>query len=154
MSRLSDIPVRIEHPGTATPPAAASSPQPGTIGGSAGIAAILMELATALERLAAGADPTAIDLRSLPMSDAEREQLHAALGPGEVSIQLEADGLSTIRETGLHGVWWAEYRDRDGQLLTAFIEVARVPGILVVDGEELREVAERLRRRLDPAHAN
>jgi hypothetical protein len=68
-----------------------------------------------------------------------------ALGPGEVLIRLKADGESTIRETSVQGVWWNEHTDRYGNLLAAFLEVARVPAILPVDSEQLRRGAERLR---------
>lgn len=114
-----------------------------TIGG--GVAAILTEIATLLERVAATGEAAAIDLRSLPMNAADRRQLLEALGPGEVEITLRADGDSSIRETGVQGVWWTEHRDRNGALIACYIEIARVPEILLVPAEELRRGAERLR---------
>ncbi|MDE2148938.1 MAG: hydrogenase expression/formation protein [Gammaproteobacteria bacterium] len=135
MSRLGDIPIRIERPDFAA--------MAGTIGG--GVTAILAEIAALLDRLAAGDEPQAIDLKSLPMNPGDREQLIEALGSGEVAITLYADGESTIRETGVHGVWWTEHRDGDGEVTAAFIEIARVPGILIVDSDELQRGAERLR---------
>ncbi len=135
MSRLSSIPIHIES-GTA-----AGFTE--TIGG--GVKAIVAELATLLERVAAGGEPGAIDLRSLPMSADDRSELLAVLGPGEVTITLQASGESTIRETSVHGVWWSDHRDRAGEIIASFIEVARVPSILLVDADELRRGAERLR---------
>jgi len=135
MSSLSAIPIRIEHQDAAA--------RTGTIGG--GVTALLIEIATHLDRLADGGEPTAIDLRSLPMSPTDLEQLREALGRGEVVITLQIDGESTIWETAVQGVWWTEHRDRDGELLAAFIEVARVPGILLVDSDTLRSGAQRLR---------
>ena len=135
MSRLTEIPVRFESRAEAAPD--------GTIGG--GVTAILMEIATQLDQLAAGGEPGAIDLRSLPMSPDDRAQLLEALGPGEVTITLETDGESCIRETGVHGVWWGEYRDRGGEVIAAFIEIARVPTILPVESDELRRSAQQLR---------
>ena len=78
MSRLGEIPIRIVSriPTEST----------GTIGG--GVMAILIEIATLLDQVADGGEPSAIDLRSLPMSPADREQLHSVLGPGEVTITL------------------------------------------------------------------
>jgi len=134
-SGLSAIPIRVEQQD-----ATAST---GTIGG--GVTALLVEIASKLDRLADGDEPSAIDLRSMPMSPADREQLLKALGQGEVVITLQADGESTIRETSMHGVWWTEHFDRDGEMLAAFIEIARVPGILFVDPDELRNSARRLR---------
>lgn len=136
MSRISEIPIRVERrPGSAA--------DTGTIGG--GVTAILIEIATLLERLAEGGEPGAIDLRSLPISAAERTRLLEALGPGEVQITLQADGESTIHETSVQGVWCNEHRDRGGELIASFIEVARVPAILPVESDELRRGAQRLR---------
>ena len=135
MNRLGAIPIRIV-PRTLT---AAT----GTIGG--GVTAILIEIASQLDRLANGGEPSAIDLRSLPMSPGDREQLQQALGPGEVTITLQGDGESTIRETGIQGVWWSEYRDRGGELIAGFIEIAQVPAILPVEPEQLRRGAQQLR---------
>lgn len=118
----------------------------GTIGG--GVTAILAEIATLLDRLAAGGEPAAIDLRSLPMSPADRQQLIDALGSGEVTITMLVDGDSTIRETGVPGVWWTEHRDRDGELIAAFIEVARVPTIVAAETPELQRGAQQLRARV------
>lgn len=135
MNRLGRIPIRI-----VTRAEAAST---GTIGG--GVTAILIEIAAQLERLADGGEPGAIDLRSLPISPAEREQLLRALGPGEVTITLQGDGESTINETGIQGVWWNEYRDRGGEVIAGFIEIATVPTILPVEPDQLRRGAQQLR---------
>lgn len=134
-SVLAQIPVRVERP--------AAAQDTGTIGG--GVAAILTEIATLLERVAATGESAAIDLRSLPMSPAERERLAETLDRGEVEIILRADGESLIHETGVQGVWWTEHRDRSGAVIAAFIEIARVPEILIVPGEELTRGAARLR---------
>jgi hypothetical protein len=120
MSRLSEIPVRIEG----TLPAAArvaartapdlppltSHERSGGLGG--GVAAILMELAIRLDRLAKQGESTVIDLRSLPMSTADRLELQESLGNGEVQATLNAEGPSTLRETQFAGIWWIEHRDR------------------------------------------
>lgn len=142
MSSLAQIPIRVES--------ADRSAATGTIGG--GVSAILNEIATRLELLAEGGEPAAIDFRSLPMSPDDRDQLLAALGSGEVTVTLEADGASTIRETGIPGVWWSEYRDRDGAPIAEFIEVARVPAILPAALDDLRRGAVRLRDRVAGAH--
>ncbi len=133
MSSLSAIPIRVESAGLAG----------AGIGG--GIAALLSEIASHLEGLAAGGEPAAIDLRGLPMSAAERQRLREALGPGEVRIVLEAAGESSIEETAVQGVWWIEHRTPDGALIASYIEIARVPGILIVPDEELARGAAKLR---------
>ena len=138
MRALGEIPIRVET-------SASLTPSTGTIGG--GVRAILSEIAARLERLAAGGEPEAVDLRSMPMSPTDREQLWQALGTGEVVITLQVDGDSTIRETAVRGVWWNEFRDGRGELVAEFIEVAPVPGILPVQVDEMRQGANRLRAR-------
>ncbi|MGA9334373.1 MAG: hydrogenase expression/formation C-terminal domain-containing protein [Rudaea sp.] len=140
MSRLGQIPIRVEPLAAPTPAAAIAT---GTIG--AGVTAILFEIAAHLDRLADDGESNAIDLRSLPMSPSDREALVQALGSGEVAITLQADGESIIRETSVPGVWWNEHRDRGGELIAAFIEIARVPAMLPVETDELRRGACQLR---------
>ena len=123
MSRLAGIPIRVE------PPARVDG-----LGG--GVTAILHEIVRRLERLAAASEPSAIDLRSLPMSPLDRTELKRALGEGEVRATLNAEGVSTIQETHFPGVWWVEHRDLQDQLLAELIDVNYVPDILArVSGE-------------------
>ena len=143
MSRLAEIPVKVEF-------GAAASPT-GTIGG--GVVAILAEIASRLDHLAASGEPGAIDLRSLPLSADDRLRLLEALGEGEATVVLQVDGESTIRETGVPGVWWNEYRDRRGEVAAAYIEIARVPGILPVETDELTRAAADLRARAESRHS-
>ncbi len=138
MTTLAQIPVCLE-------PVPASHDE-ATVGG--GIGAILAEIAELLERLARTGEPGAIDLRSLPLSSADRAQLLQALGMGEVDARMQANGESRIRETAVHGVWWTEHRDSDGALLATLIEVARVPDILIVGEDDLLRGASRLRANL------
>jgi hydrogenase-1 operon protein HyaF len=140
MSRLADIPVRIE-PAVRT----------GGLGG--GVTAILAELAALLERLAEHGDAGAIDLRSLPMSAQDRAALQAVLGEGEVQATLQADGASSIRETQVAGVWWIENRDRHGEIIAELLEVAAVPLILGRAADEIAAAARRLRAGITVAAA-
>ena len=133
MSLLSDIAVRIE------PPRAAAA----GLGG--GIAAILSELAALLARLGAAGDTAMIDLRSLPMSAADRMLLQQTLGDGEVHATLRAQGLSPARETGFPGVWWIEHRDPEGGLMAELLEVAPFPQILASVPDEITAAAAALR---------
>ena len=135
MSTFPHIPIRVEHESAGSSEA--------TVG--AGLAAILCEIATLLERLVSTGEPGAIDLRSLPLSPADRALLLQSLGTGEVDVRLQANGESRMRETAVHGVWWTEHRDSDGVLLATLIEVARVPEILLLDDDDLARGASRLR---------
>jgi hydrogenase-1 operon protein HyaF len=135
MSRLSEIAIRIE------PPVAV-----GGLGG--GVTAILSELVRLLERLAEGDPPAAIDVRSLPMSAQDRVELHCALGEGEVQATLNAEGISSIRETRVPGVWWVEHRDRQGDLIAELLEVTRMPQILMSAADEIAAGARALREQI------
>lgn len=146
MSRLTDIPIRIEPSARIEPPAIA-----GGLGG--GVAAILTELVTLLERLAVKDEPAMIDLRSLPMSPQDRVELQRALGDGEVLASVNAQGLSNIRETGVAGVWWIEHRDGQGELVAEMLEVAQVPQILASASDEIAAGARVLRAQLADAGA-
>jgi hypothetical protein len=150
VSRLTGIPIRIEGmPLGIEPPA----PAP-TFGLGGGVAAILIELVTLLERLAQSQTPSAIDLRSLPMSPQDRIELRRALGEGEVQATVNAEGVSTIRETRISGVWWVEHRNRHGELITELLEVTRVPNILARACDEIAMGANALREQMTAAAEN
>jgi hydrogenase-1 operon protein HyaF len=146
MSRLTDIPVRVEPSARIETPAVV-----GGLGG--GVAAILSELATLLERLANGETVSVVDLRSLPMSPQDRTELQRALGEGEVQATVNAEGLSKIRETGVSGLWWVEHFDRHGELVAEMIEVTLVPQILASASDEIAAGARALRARITTASA-
>ncbi len=92
------------------------------------MSAILTELVRLLEQLAAQEIPAAIDLRSLPLSLQDRAELERALGHGEVEASVNAEGVSTLRETRIAGVWWVEHRDARGELIAEMLEVSPSAG--------------------------
>lgn len=149
MTRLSDIGVRIEAASPVVP-----KPPPGghgverTAGLGGGVAAILAELAARLERLATHGDPALIDLRSLPMSPADRIELLEVLGQGEVTAKLDAQGASTLRETAFAGIWWIEHRDREERITAELFDVTLVPKILATATEDVALAAAELRQRI------
>jgi hydrogenase-1 operon protein HyaF len=147
MSRLSEIPIRIES----TTKVDGGNGVDGGLGG--GVTAILSELANLLERLATSQQCAAIDVRSLPMSAQDRHELQRVLGTGEVQATLNAEGLSNIRETRVPGVWWVQHHDRHGELVAELIEVTRMPQILMSEPDEIAVGARALRERLAPANA-
>ncbi len=141
MSRLTDIAIRIEPGIAGALPALA-----GGLGG--GVAAILMELATLLEQLVHSQTAAAIDLRSLPMSPQDRVELKRTLGEGEVRATIDAQGLSTLRETRFAGVWWIEHRDKQGELVAELLEVTRIPEILASAPDDIAAAAQTLRQQI------
>ncbi len=153
MSRLADIPIRIEGPAIAGGPRTDPAPSPGLDFGvsSSGVSAILAELARLLDELAAKETPAAIDLRSLPLSAHDRTELERSLGRGEVEASINAKGVSTLRETRISGIWWVEHRDAHGELIAELLEVARVPEILASASDEIAVAARALREQLSLA---
>lgn len=152
MTRLSDIGVRIEAAGPGAPkpaPAADAVERRGGLGG--GVAAILAELAARLERLATHGDPSLIDLRSLPVSPADRIELLEVLGRGEVTATVDAQGASTLRETAFAGIWWIEHRDREEKITAELFDVTLVPKILATSPEDVSLAAVALRQRIGAA---
>jgi len=138
MSRLRDIPIHVEPSAQIEPPARA-----GGLGG--GVTAILSEAAGLLEKLADGGKPALIDLRSLPMSPQDRAALQGALGEGEVRVTLNADGISTLYETAIAGLWWVEHRNGQGDLIAELLEITRFPLILDSAPDEIATSAAALR---------
>lgn len=110
---------------------------------------VLTEIGRLLEALAESGEPGAIDLRSLPLTDADRQQLEDLLGRGEVHARLELAGRSDAWETAYPGVWWVRHRGADERIASEVIEVCPVPDILLVHTEDIRSAADRLRRDLD-----
>lgn len=121
----------------------------GTAGGLSGnAAALLREISALLERLIESGEAGSIDLQSLPLTPADRLWLAERLGKGEVEIELEVAGRSTIRESGVPGVWWITHRGQGGRTLSEFIEVTRMPEIVMPPLEDMRDGLDRLRLQL------
>lgn len=156
--RFGDIPIRVEGEADGDGfPAAGRFADAGALTGETqglggGVAALLAELAALLERLAAERAPAAIDLKSLPMGPDDRRVLERMLGEGEVQATVRADGLTTLRETRLAGVWWVEHRDAHGQLLAELIEVTPVPAFLSSGTDDIAAAAQMLRNELRRGH--
>lgn len=91
---------------------------------------VLGEVARGLADLAATGAQAAVDLRSLPMTGADREELEQALGRGDVAVTLEAAGKSEIWETRFAGVWWVRHFGGDGRVAAEAIEITPVPDIV------------------------
>ncbi|OGT16921.1 MAG: hypothetical protein A3J49_11805 [Gallionellales bacterium RIFCSPHIGHO2_02_FULL_57_16] len=136
---LQDIVVKVEAAGTSS------------IGN---VTAILTEIACLLEKLASNGETGLIDLKSLPFSPGEYEQLRLALGRGEVSARLDAIGASEIIETHFPGVWWVTHYNVEGDIVADLIEVATVPNILCSQPEDVRAGLERLHAILSQSAAS
>lgn len=113
------------------------------------IAALLAEIATRLEQLLSNDTTSLIDLKSLPMSAHEYEQLRFTLGQGEVTARLDAIGPSEIIETHYPGVWWITHYNIEGDIIADMIEITRAPEILHSQPEDMQAGLARLQSMLE-----
>jgi hydrogenase-1 operon protein HyaF len=102
---------------------------------------LLREIARALAALAETGTRDAIDLRSLPLTPADREALDDALGRGEVSAALTLAGDSLLWETRFAGVWWVRHLGAGGQIAAEVIEITPVPDILASHPDDIAAAA-------------
>lgn len=133
--RLADIAVHVE------------SGQPDDLLGG-GVIALLHEIAEMLEALYTEGLSQAIDVRSLPLAPGELERLREVLGTGEVEATIEAEGLSTVHETSIPGVWWIQHHDAGGAVVAELIDVSRIPEILLAADDDIGRGATILRERI------
>lgn len=113
--------------------------------------ALLGEIETLLDSLLRTGDGGVVDIRGLPLSEADRHWLMEQLGQGEVLIHLDIGGRSRIQETAFPGVWWIEHRDENGRLASEFIQVAYVPELISAHPDDVESGLDHLRTRIaDP----
>ena len=110
---------------------------------------VLAEVGRMLEALSESGQAGAIDLRSLPLSDADRAQLEEVLGRGEVRAELELAGNSEVWETTYPGVWWIRHRGAGDKIATEEISVCAIPEILMTHPVDIKAAAGRLREELE-----
>jgi hydrogenase-1 operon protein HyaF len=106
--------------------------------------AVLREIAARLSELASSGQTGIIDLGAMPLSPADKAWLAEQLGPGEVEISLELDGPSEIRETRYAGVWWLVHHNPQGVVTGEFIEITRVPDLVLAHPDDIISGSESL----------
>ena len=109
---------------------------------------LLHEVRHALERLLESGEPTTIDLGSIPLAPGEFEKIDAALGTGEVKVALEAMGQSQIYETQFSGVWRITHFNAANEVVGRYVEVTRIPEILLAQEADVRVGLDLLSRKL------
>lgn len=112
------------------------------------VRALLHELAGLLDAWICRGEATSIDLRSLPLTRGDYDELGAALGAGAVSASVEAIGASEVRETRYPGVWRVTHRNEGGEVVADLIEVCEAPAILRAPAEDVTDGLIRLREAL------
>ncbi len=110
---------------------------------------ILAEIGQMLNALSERGETGGIDLRSLPMTDADREQLQDMLGHGEVSVEMDLAGASEIWETNYPGVWWIRHKGAGDKISTEEIAITPAPEILFSHPADIAEAAARIQQELD-----
>lgn len=113
---------------------------------------ILAEIARMLEALAKDGTTSSIDLRSLPLTDADRQQLEELLGRGEVSAELEVSGRSSIWETAYAGAWWVRHRGAGDKVSSEEIMVCPIPEILITHAADIESAAIRIKQEILENH--
>ncbi len=105
---------------------------------------VLQEIAERLAALVGTGESAAIDLRSLPMTNADRDELERRLGRGEVVATLALGGTSELWEPRYCGVWWVRHFGTGGQIAAERIEIAAVPPMLVAQQADIAAAAARV----------
>jgi hydrogenase-1 operon protein HyaF len=137
MSRLQDIPVRIEFD------------RPKAIKTDV-VNRVLKEIQAALVDLLASGQTHAIDLRQLPrMSPETYQALRDALSQGEVSAVVDAHIKVQVAETQYPGVWWLRHLNDRDETATEIIEITEMPAILKPHRVEIRAGLHRLTEHLE-----
>jgi len=111
--------------------------------------AVLHEILRCLDDLVMAEKTTSIDLRSLPLTDADLAELEEFLGRGEVEAEVNVIGPSTVRETAFAGVWWIRHLGGNGQTAAEEIAITKLPEILEAHTEDIQVASDRLRKSLD-----
>lgn len=109
---------------------------------------LLHEIRHALLRLSKGRQGTAIDLKSLPLAPGEEDRLLLLLGKGEVYAELMTLGKTVVEETRIPGVWVITHHNIEGAEIAKFIEVTKVPDIILSQREDMLRGIQRLNDQL------
>lgn len=112
---------------------------------------ILTEIRQLLDALNEKGTVGSIDLRSLPMTNADREQLENLLGRGEVHAELDLAGTSEVWETAFAGVWWIRHKGAADKIACEEIAVTAIPEILITHPVDIEAAAARLGNELSQA---
>ena len=109
---------------------------------------VMAEVARMLEALAESGETGSIDLRSLPLTDADRDQLEQLMGRGEVKAELDISGESTVWETSYPGAWWIRHHGAGGRISSEEISICPVPAILAAHPADIEAAANRIKHTL------
>jgi hydrogenase-1 operon protein HyaF len=112
---------------------------------------ILAEIGQLLTALSERGEAGAIDLRSLPLTNADRDQLEKLLGYGEVQAKLDLAGATEVWETSYSGVWWIRHKGAGDKIANEEIAVTPVPEILMTHPADITAASRQIRQDLESA---
>ncbi len=113
---------------------------------------LLHEVRHALHRLVRYGETHSIDLNSIPLTPMETEEMEKFLGNGEVSIQINSFGKTSIQETRFHGVWLIMHFNEGGLPESRFIEISTVPGIVLAQTDDISQSESDFSRLMEGLH--
>jgi len=114
-----------------------------------GAHAILYEIEQLLEHLIAHNEDGVIDIKTIPLSQDEYQQLQYVLGRGELTARIDSLGRSIVHETAIAGVWRIIHYNEADEVIADLIEVTTLPEILMSDRDNMQSSLEELRRRIE-----
>lgn len=112
------------------------------------VAVLLCEIEVMLDALLSTGECHSIDLHRTPLTTTEQAALREVLGDGELSATLTLLGPTYARETSIPGVWWITHCNREGDVISEFIEVTTCPQLLCSQRADMGTGLERLRARI------
>lgn len=112
------------------------------------VSSLFAEIADALARFAETGEIHKIDLRSLPMTEADRTEIDERLGVGEVRADLAVIGRSEVWETAYAGVWRVRHYGALDAIAADEVVIASAPDILFTHRDDARAAAKRLKGEL------
>ncbi len=112
---------------------------------------ILHEIQSLLSDLVTAGKSASIDLRSLPLASRRLRETERGPRPGRGERHHRGLGVTHVRETAIHGVWWVTHYNSDETIIAEFIEVTTMPEILRTHPADARAGLDLLHSRLTPA---
>ena len=108
------------------------------------VEAVLQELIQLLDAYLQDGQVGAIDIKSMPLSETDYEELKQQLGQGEITVYASLGGASNIFETQFAGVWWVTHHNMDDKRIAEYIEVGTIPAILCAHKADMQHGREQL----------
>ncbi|MGY6275566.1 hydrogenase expression/formation C-terminal domain-containing protein [Methylomonas sp. MgM2] len=98
---------------------------------------VLNEIADKLTALISSGQNGIFDLNRELLTSGDIDELKNILGRGEVEASLNVLGKTTIRETGVAGIWWITHTNEQGSVIRECIEITTCPDLLKTFPDEL-----------------